>query len=257
MNDISEVFWNASVEEIKQGYVFEAATETFLCLVCGQRFLKGVIYPHGNVLYEAERFVKVHIQEAHQSMFEYLLGLDKKWTGLTDLQRSLLQFFNQGLSDREIGQTLDGRSTSTIRHHRFTLREKEKQAKIFLAIMELVGETPAQADQPEAFIPIHRTATMVDERYAITEKENEQILRKYFPEGTDGPLKEFPLKQKRKVVILRQLVQRFDPEATYTEREVNAILKEVFPDISTLRRYLIEYGFMDRVDDGSKYWVKK
>ncbi|HDR8220879.1 TPA: DUF2087 domain-containing protein, partial [Bacillus cereus] len=24
----------------------------------------------------------------------------------------------------------------------------------------------------------------------------------------------------------------------------------------TLRRYLIEYGFLDRTDDGSQYWVK-
>ncbi|KPV60402.1 hypothetical protein QJ48_05600 [Paenibacillus sp. A3] len=32
---------------------------------------------------------------------------------------------------------LDGGSTSTIRNHRFTLREKKKQAKLFLAIMEL------------------------------------------------------------------------------------------------------------------------
>ncbi|MBJ6950597.1 DUF2087 domain-containing protein, partial [Vibrio cholerae] len=29
-----------------------------------------------------------------------------------------------------------------------------------------------------------------------------------------------------------------------------------YPDFVTLRRYLIEYGFLDRTDDGSQYWVK-
>ncbi len=35
------------------------------------------------------------------------------------------------MSDAEVIERLGGGSASTIRNHRFTLREKEKQAKLF------------------------------------------------------------------------------------------------------------------------------
>jgi hypothetical protein len=146
------------------------------------------------------------------------------------------------------------RHASTVRNHRFILRQKEKQAKVLLAIMELLREnTP---DKKQDFIPIHRSATMVDERFAITGQEYEDILTAYFPEGPQGILKSFPRKEKRKIAILRHIAGKFQPGRTYTEKEVNAILKDTFADYVTLRRYLIEYGFLDRKNDGSSYWVK-
>ena len=42
------------------------------------------------------------------------------------------------------------------------------------------------------FVPIHRTATMVDDRYNITEEENDEVLKAHFTEGLDGPLSKFP-----------------------------------------------------------------
>lgn len=253
MMDVSELFWNASVEEMKRGYVFQEETEVYTCLVCGESFVRGVIYPQDGVLYEVEKFARLHVELEHSSMFDYLIGLDKKATGLTDLQKSLLTYFHEGLSDREIVEQMDGGSTSTIRNHRFTLREKEKQAKVFLAIMGLL-ESNGQAKQ--TFIPVHRTATMVDARYAMTEEESADFLQTYFPDGLDGKMKEFPKKQKRKLAILRHLITRFDRAKKYTEAEVNEILKAAFDDYVVLRRYLIEYGFLDRVADGSSYWVK-
>jgi hypothetical protein len=255
MKDIDELFWSSSVDEIKRGYKYDDNSGQYTCLVCGKSFTKGVIYPREELLLEAEKAVKAHVTDEHSSMFEYLLGMDKKLTGLTELQKSLLNFFYSGYSDNEIVKELDGGSTSTIRNHRFVLRQREKQAKIFLAIMELLKEnTPSK--KSKEFVDIHKTATMVDDRYAITDEENEKFLKKYFPEGTDGPLSEFPVKEKRKIAILRNLIKRFDKERKYTEKEVNEILKNAYHDYVTLRRYLIEYGFMDRIKDGSSYWVK-
>jgi len=37
---------------------------------------------------------------------------------------------------------------------------------------------------------------------------------------------------------------------------VNEIIKSLIDDYVTVRRYLIEYGFMDRNKDGSEYRVK-
>ncbi|PFA25186.1 transcriptional regulator [Bacillus cereus] len=253
MSDISEKFWDASIEELKKGYIFEEDTEEYICLACGEKFIKGIIYQNQNVLYEAEKFVQLHIENEHVSMFEYLLNLDKKFTGLTDLQKKMVQFFYMGLNDKEIVKEMEGGSTSTIRNHRFTLREKMKQAKVFLALMELSEE---RSKAHPKFLPIHRTATMVDDRYNITEDENDEVLKLHFTEGLDGPLIKFPKKQKRKLIILRHLVKKFDSNKKYTEKEVNQILENVYPDFVTLRRYLIEYGFLDRTADGSKYWVK-
>ncbi|WP_286886624.1 DUF2087 domain-containing protein [Aneurinibacillus sp. UBA3580] len=253
MQEVSELFWNASLEEIKRGYIYEEASEQYICLICGRRFTRGVIYPHENALYDAERFARLHITHEHTSMFDFLIGLDKKLTGLTEHQKTIVRYFYEGLSDNEIVKELDGGSTSTIRNHRFTLREKAKQAKILLAITELVEEKTAK---PNKFISIPRSAAMVDERFAITEEENKAILQRYFTQGENGPLSEFPKKEKRKVAILKHIAKRFELNRHYTEKEVNEILKQIYPDYVTIRRYLIEYGFMDRYPDCSAYWVK-
>ncbi|MHB8917728.1 MAG: DUF2087 domain-containing protein, partial [Desulfocucumaceae bacterium] len=153
----------------------------------------------------------------------------------------------------EVAKALGTGSTSTIRNHRFSLRERQKQAKVFLAIMELLGE---QVPKKQTFIEIPRSARKVDERFAITEKESEKILAAYFKQGLNGPLDTFPLKEKKRVAILRHLVKNFEANKNYTEKEVNAVLKQFYSDYALLRRNLIDYGFMDRTQDGSSYWIK-
>ncbi len=254
-NNLSEIFWSATLSALKKGYLYEPPSGEFVCLICGARFTKGRIYDLDGLLYEAEKAAQIHLETAHSSMFQYLLDMDKKYTGLTEHQKSLLSLFYQGMNDKEIAAQMDGVSLSTVRNHRFALREKMKQAKVFLAIMELL-EAKMQSESNEKFIPIPRSARMVDERFAITAAENETIIKRYFPGGPDGPLAEFPAKEKRKVIIIKHLAQRFQPSRKYTEKEVNAILEAANHDYVTLRRYLIEYGFLDRLPDGSSYWVK-
>ncbi|HJV45864.1 MAG TPA: DUF2087 domain-containing protein [Bacillota bacterium] len=248
----SELFWNASLEELKRGYT--QMGDHYFCLLCGEVTERGIVYKNEGVFYEAERSMRVHIEKVHQSVFDYLTKLDKKLTGLTEHQNTLLQLFYQGKGDAQIQQEMNIGSASTIRNHRFVLKEKERQAKVFLAIMELLKEKDAYAP---AFIEVHKTARMVDERYNVTEEENEKILKKYLPEGTSGPLLKFPLKEKQKLVVLREIAKLFEGDHIYNEKEVNQILKAVYEDYVTIRRYLIEYGFMDRKSDGSQYWVKK
>ncbi|GIP37167.1 hypothetical protein J31TS4_04470 [Paenibacillus sp. J31TS4] len=248
----TDAFWQASLGDLKRGYEEDGLGYT--CLLCGEQTEKGIVYPKDEVLYEAERFMRLHIEQAHGSVFAYLIGLNKKWTGLTDHQNHLLQLFYEGKSDAEIQRETGIGSASTIRNHRFVLKEKERQSRIFLALMELLKEKDTQAP---AFVGVHRTATIVDDRYNLTEDENEELLRKFFPEGVDGTLAKFPHKQKHKLVVLRQLAQRFETGRTYPEQEVNAILEQAYPDYVTVRRYLIDYGFLDREEDGSAYWRKE
>ena len=253
MTSVSDMFWHSSLEEMKQGYIYSEQSEEFICLICGMTLLNGIIYPYEGQLYEAKKFIRVHIEQSHRSSFHFLLDLDKKLTGLTDHQKTILELFYEGYDDNKVAKVLNTGSTSTIRNHRFTLREKQKQAKIFLAIMELLGE---QAPKKGSFINIPRNTKKVDDRFAITEEEYNKILSAYFPQGPDGPISSFPLKEKKRVAILKHILKCFETDRTYTEKEVNDVLKQFYNDYVLLRRNLIEYGFMERIPDGSSYWVK-
>ncbi|MEK3934354.1 DUF2087 domain-containing protein [Sporosarcina sp. FSL W7-1349] len=250
--DISDQFWNATLDELKQGYMEES--NSYTCLLCGEKIEKGIIYPVDGIFYEAERYIRIHIERTHQSVFEYLLNLDKKLTGLTDHQNLLLRLFYEGKSDKEVQAEMGIGSTSTIRHHRFSLKEKERQAKTFLAIMELLKEKDQYAP---AFVPPHKTAKMVDDRYAVTEEERQEIVQKFLPEGTQGRLTKFPPKEKQRYIVLREMAKRFDRDAAYTEHEINQVLESMYDDYIKIRRYLIEYGFLGRKPDGSQYWLNQ
>ena len=250
--EISDLFWNASLEELKQGYIKEK--NTYICLLCGEKVEKGIIYPFENMFFEAVRYMRIHIESTHQSVFEYLIGMDKKLTGLTDHQKSLLLLFYQGRSDVDIQKELEIGSTSTIRHHRFALKEKERQAKTFLAMMELLKEKDQYAP---AFMPVHKSARMVDDRYNITHEEQEKIIHKHFTAGSNKSLTKFPPKEKQRLVVLKEIVKQLKTEHIYDEQELNQTLKAVYEDYVLIRRYLIEYGFLDRKPDGSQYWLKQ
>ena len=90
---------------------------------------------------------------------------------------------------------------------------------------------------------------------SATNQKSETIIKAYFKHGINSELAIFPRKKSRRLVILRQLLTRFTSGREYTEKEVNSILREAFHDHVTLRRNFVEYGFMERLPDGSKYWV--
>jgi hypothetical protein len=254
MTNIHELFWNASINEMIQGYIYQEKSTQYVCIICGESFTDGVIYPMDDVLLEANKAVKAHISNKHGSIFEYLLNMDRRFTGLTELQKRLLGLFYRGYSDSDIVAKVDGGSTSTIRNHRFALRQREKQAKVFLSLMEILEKSKSAKKQE--YINIPRRVNMIDEKFNITEEESQKVINAYFKEGPDGPLSEFPTKEKKKIIVLNHLLSRFNSEKQYTEKEVNEILKPVFLDHMLLRRSLVDYGFMDRLRDGSLYWVK-
>ncbi|WP_088226538.1 DUF2087 domain-containing protein [Desulfosporosinus sp. FKB] len=249
---VSELFWSSSIDDLKRGYCQEP--EHYVCLLCGKTIEKGIIYQEDDVFYEAFRYMKLHIENVHGSVFAYLNQLDKKVTGLTDHQKTLLGYFYTGKTDAEIQKEMGIKSASTIRNHRFSLKEKERQSKVFLVMMELLKE---KNNTEALFLAPPKTATMVDDRYKVTQTEKDKILLKLFPEGLDGPLKTFFVKEKYKLLAIQQIAKRFDENRTYTEKDVNLTLKSVYPDFATLRRYLIEYGFMQRTPDGSQYWLNR
>lgn len=240
-------FQNITVDALMKGY--QLTEGQYQCLHCEQAFAIHEVYPFQNRFLTAEGMAQEHIQQVHGSAFHALLQMDKKTSGLSEVQQEMLQHFYEGLSDKEIAVESSVNNISTVRQHRFKLREKEKQAKVFLALMQLLVE-------PNHY-NIHKGATQVDERYGIEEQERQKVLQNYFKQGLDGSIETIPSKEKRKLIILQHILQRFTAGQVYTEKEVNEILKTVHADFVTLRRYLIEYGFMERNTDGSFYWVKE
>jgi len=246
--NLADRFWNASPAQLKNGFV--EAENGFVCLLCGETIEKGRVYAANGAFYEASRYIRLHLEENHPPVFERLLSLDKRFTGLTEHQSRLLRLFYQGLSDEEVKKASGVGSSATIRQHRFALKEKERQAKVFLALMELLKEKDRH---DPAFLNFPPTSAMVDDRFNLTDKERETILKKYFPQGTSGSLTRLPAREKQRLAIVREIAQRFESGKNYTEPEVNQVLKAVYPDYSILRRYLVDYGFMERKTDGSRY----
>lgn len=95
------------------------------------------------------------------------------------------------------------------------------------------------------------------DKFDITPEEEEKILNNVFSSLTPLKLKVISSKAKKKAVIFKKIAEQFEKGKKYTEMDVNAVLKQIYPeDHSTLRRGLIEMGYMDRKSDGSEYWLK-
>ncbi|HAP43750.1 MAG: hypothetical protein A2087_05330 [Spirochaetes bacterium GWD1_61_31] len=239
----------ATVPELKQGWLVDPANGSRICLFCGRKFERGQIYPVGAQLFNSRAAVERHIIDQHGGAFAALMQDSGKAAGLSDIQATVLAGLARGADDASIAANLDNRALSTVRAHRRNLRLRYEEAKLFVAAMEL-AMTGAHHDHrfvdfgPE--LPIH------DERSQVTSAEADQVVAKYF--RPDGSLERIPPKEKQKLIILNRLQALFEPGREYSDAEVRAILGRVNEDHAMLRRYLVDYRFLSRNADGSKYW---
>jgi hypothetical protein len=93
----------------------------------------------------------------------------------------------------------------------------------------------------------------------IPEEDQEEDVRKVLKVflNADGTIKQIPLEDKKLLIILNYALDAFAFDATYTEKEVNTILRRFHVDTASLRRAFIDHGFLARESDGSKYWRVK
>ncbi len=75
------------------------------------------------------------------------------------------------------------------------------------------------------------------------EKYRSRVLASFIE---NGRLLALPTQQKKRELVLRELVGDFDFDRDYAEREVNEILTRRFDDYCTLRRELVGAGLMVR-----------
>jgi hypothetical protein len=70
----------------------------------------------------------------------------------------------------------------------------------------------------------------------------------------DGKLRSIPTQHKKRIVILKYLAGKFEPGTLYSEKQVNEILKQFYPDYASLRRDMVDEGLLARESGGGSYW---
>ncbi len=83
------------------------------------------------------------------------------------------------------------------------------------------------------------------------EKYRQKVIDSFF---SYDKLKEIPVQHKKRKIILEKIVENFDKNRKYTEKEVNIIIADFHDDFCTIRRDLIGFGLMERKD--GMYWRK-
>ncbi len=251
----NNTLWNEEIETIVKGYKDTEAY--YVCVICGEKFEKGRIVQCEDKLYDAWGAVTRHIKEKHGYTVDFLLNQNVDLTGISEIQNKILKLMSLGTEDKAIAQML-GIAHSTVRNHRYKLREKEKQAKLFVALMQSLEQKtslPIHQSDEGRLEELHHSATMMDDRYNITDSEREKAIKAYMDEN--GAIKQFPAREKKKIILLREIMKNFTKDREYPEQEINRILHRIYEDHATIRRALIEYGFLERSEDCMVYRVKE
>lgn len=79
---------------------------------------------------------------------------------------------------------------------------------------------------------------------------DDRVLENFVNES--GRLTAIPVQRKKRLAVLRWLVEDFQPGRRYPEAEVNRIIKRRHPDFASLRRFLVDEELMQR--RRSVYW---
>lgn len=88
----------------------------------------------------------------------------------------------------------------------------------------------------------------------IRKNEIDDILKRFL--DGEGRIKLWPTKREKQKLVLAYLAQFFTPGESYTEPEINEMIKakHTFEDLFLLRRGLVDQGHLNRTKDGRRYW---
>lgn len=130
----------------------------------------------------------------------------------------------------------------TISHHLMKLKE------LNLVEMRSLGNTHLYKLNADTLSSLNKSLFTSEQMANWTEDipaqaRSEKVLRNYL----DGDrIIKIPASRKKRLVVLKWLVNKFDLERVYSEKEVNAIIQRHHPDSATLRREFIGYNLMTR-----------
>lgn len=119
-------------------------------------------------------------------------------------------------------------------------------AHVGLAVSEEVGGITVYSFSRRPLVEVLKALGEKTRAPDLTDDMDEFDRRVLTTFVVDGRLTSIPAQQKKRDAVLRYLAERFEPEHMYDEREVNALLREYHPDVASLRRYLVDGGFLQR-----------
>lgn len=157
----------------------------------------------------------------------------------------------QERSVEDLAATLD-LSSSTVSHHLAKLSAiglVSAKAEGYYSIYRL--EEGALADMAHRLLKDDTLPAVAAD--AELDAFDRKVLKTYL--DADGRIKAFPVQRKKELALLRHVVGVFEPRRRYAEKEVNALLRRFSDDTARLRRYLVEFGFMNRQGGGGEYWL--
>jgi len=76
-----------------------------------------------------------------------------------------------------------------------------------------------------------------------------KVLDAFFRQGR---LEKLPAQHKKRLIVLEQFADRFDPGRRYSEQEVTGLIMPLFDDYCAIRRLLVDEGLIRRED--AWYW---
>ncbi|MQB60183.1 transcriptional regulator, partial [Lactobacillus reuteri] len=174
--------------------------------------------------------IEQHLTIVHGGIQSPLIHLASRYNTLTTKQQNLLTAFATGIKDADLAKQFQ-LAAATIRHQKFTFREKAKQAKLYLAIYQSVFES---GQTPNDLIVLPEQPGIIDDRFAITEDEAVQTLKQYFNFDHDPlQLKRWPKQQKTIVTILTRIIDEIPMNRPINEDELNHYLQPIYFDYTT------------------------
>jgi hypothetical protein len=130
----------------------------------------------------------------------------------------------------------------TVSHHLAILREAG------LVQMRTDGNTHWYRLDFETLRSVSRTVLTREKLASIAnDLDAEDWERKVLSAFMEGEqIRQIPTTRKKRWAILRWLAARFDPDAEYTENQLNEIIKRHHWDTATLRREMVGYRMLAR-----------
>jgi hypothetical protein len=118
-------------------------------------------------------------------------------------------------------------------------------------LVEVDPETGTYILMEAAFSRAARRAApaVAGEDHPEASDDEARVLRSFV---RDGRLLSMPASHGKRQVVLDHIAQSFEPGVRYTEKQVNAILVSWYEDTATVRRYLVDGGFLSR--ESGEYW---
>lgn len=151
------------------------------------------------------------------------------------------------------GQTLAEKlavTPATITHHAAKLREasliNERRDKntIYFSLNDYFIKNSASATENLIYRKDKGGLSIMEDEQ---KRMKDSVLRNFF--AKDGKLKSIPAQLKKKLIVLEELVSKLEKGKKYTEREINAFIKEFHDDFATIRREFIMHQYMFRENE--------